>query len=148
MKETSFKLIFSGIFAAISAYLGVIAIPIVVLFSVMICDYLTGMCAAFVSGTLSSTKGWRGILKKACYLIAVAVGIVVDYIVSQAFMQLHIESGAVFYFGLLVTIWLILNELLSITENLSEIGVPMPEWLGKAVEKISRKIDEKSSDTK
>ncbi len=146
MKENSIKFILSGIFAAISAYFGILAIPIVVLLCVMICDYATGLTAAFVKGSLSSAKGWRGIIKKACYMIAVVVGIVVDYVVSSACSQLHIDIGTVFYFGLLVTIWLILNELLSIIENLSEIGVPMPEWLRKAVEKLTDKVDLKGKD--
>ena len=146
MKENSIKLIFSGMFAAISAYFGVMAIPILMLFCVMICDYITGIVSAYVSGTLSSMRGWRGIVKKACYMVAVAVGIVVDYIISNACAQLPIEIGAAFYFGLLVTIWLILNELLSIIENLSEIGVPIPEWLRKAIEKITAKVDEKGEE--
>ena len=146
MKENSIKILVSGACAAITAYFGVLAIPIIVLFCVMICDYITGLTSAFVGGKLSSAKGWRGIIKKACYLIAVAVGIVVDYILSQTLMQLHIESGTIFYFGLLVTIWLILNELLSILENLSEIGVPLPEWLRKAIEKIATKVDEKGEE--
>lgn len=146
MKENSIKFILSGVFAAISAYFGILAIPIVVLLSVMICDYATGLTAAFVKGSLSSAKGFKGIVKKACYMFAVGVGIVVDYIITSACAQLHINIGTAFYFGLLVTVWLILNELLSIVENLSEIGVPVPEWMKKAVEKIVTKVDEKSKE--
>lgn len=146
MKENSFKILVSGVCAAISAYLGALAVPLVVLICVMICDYITGMTSAYIKGQLSSKKGWTGIIKKACYMAAVIVGIVLDYVVSKACAQMHIEVGVSFYFGLLIIVWLILNELLSIIENLSEIGVPMPEWLKKAVEKISGKIDEKGKE--
>ncbi|NLK39237.1 MAG: phage holin family protein [Clostridiales bacterium] len=36
-----------------------------------------------------------------------------------------------FAFGMLVCVWLIINEILSVLENLSAIGVPMPAFLTK-----------------
>ena len=36
-------------------------------------------------------------------------------------------------FGLIVAVWLIINELISILENLSELGTPIPPFLVKIV---------------
>ena len=38
--------------------------------------------------------------------------------------------------GLLVVIWLIINELISILENLATIGVPLPTFLFKLVGRL------------
>ena len=52
----------------------------------------------------------------------------------------HIGSygvlGLVFYFAILVAVWLIVNEAVSIIENLDEIGVPMPAFLGKIFQRV------------
>ena len=50
------------------------------------------------------------------------------------------------YIGLIVTIWLIVNELISILENLAVIGVPLPKWLTKIIGKLKISID-KTVDT-
>ena len=48
-------------------------------------------------------------------------------------MLLGIKVPTVTFFGLLVAIWLLINELISILENLTRIGTPMPPFLVKVV---------------
>ena len=45
------------------------------------------------------------------------------------------------FFGLLVTLWYILNELLSVIENAGRMGGPVPEWLRKYIAVLKDKID-------
>ncbi len=142
MKENGIKILITGAIAAAAAYFDVMLLPLVVLCTVMACDYITGVIGAWHKGELSSRVGWYGIVKKVCYLFAVAVGMVVDYVCMSALMQIHIDIGAVHLFGMLVIVWLILNELLSILENLDEIGVPLPGWLKVIVDRLVNNIDE------
>lgn len=142
MKENGIKLILTGAIAAMSAYFGELFIPIAVLCVVMASDYCTGVISAWKNGELSSRTGWYGIVKKVCYMFAVGAGIVVDYICANAISRLHIEVGPIHCFGLLVTIWLILNELLSILENLDEIGVPLPAFLKFIVDRLLKKVND------
>ena len=37
---------------------------------------------------------------------------------------------------MLVAVWLIINELISILENLTQIGVPMPAFLARLVRRL------------
>ena len=47
------------------------------------------------------------------------------------------------FFGLLVTIWLIINELISILENLGKIGVPIPPFLKKVINRLKISTEDK-----
>lgn len=142
MKENGIKILITGALAAFAAYFNVLLFPLVVLCAVMATDYITGVVGAWHKGELSSRVGWYGIVKKVCYLFAVAVGMVVDYVCISALAQVHVDVGAVHLFGMLVIVWLILNELLSILENLDKIGVPLPKWLKVIVDKLLNKIDD------
>ena len=118
------------------SYMGMITVPIVMLCFVMIMDYITGMAAAWRDGNLSSKKGAFGIAKKLLYLVAVCAGIVADWVIYSGLQAVNVSLGVSTFFGLLVTIWLIVNELISILENLKKIGVPLPKFLLSIVKKL------------
>lgn len=122
--------------ALISSYLGIVAVPILILCVVMIIDYITGMIAAWKSKSLSSKKGAFGIVKKICYLFLVCVGIGVDWLIYSGLQSMGVSLGISMFFGVLVTIWLIINELISILENLKKIGVPLPSFLSAIVNRL------------
>lgn len=107
----------------------------------MVIDYLSGMVSAWVKRELSSRVGVLGIVKKVAYLLAIAVAIVADWVVQTAGAEIGIDFGGFYFFGLLVTIWLVLNECISILENLSEIGVPLPAFLLKLIEKLKKTVE-------
>ena len=44
---------------------------------------------------------------------------------------------------ILVTVWLIINELISVLENLSRMGVPIPNFLKKIIDRLKNTVDEK-----
>ncbi len=136
MKENVFKGLIAAAGAAVGVYFRELIFPVVVLLIVMIFDYVTGMADAWAAGELSSRTGLRGIVKKLCYLIAVAVAVVADFIIQTAAAKTGVELGNFYAFGLLVTVWLILNECISILENLSKLGVPLPGFLMKVLEKL------------
>ena len=130
----------------IAAYFNVLLIPIVVLVFVMITDYISGMISAKKSGELASRRGIMGIAKKVGYLALVAVGMVVDYLISSALVHVGIEIQINYCFALIITIWLIVNELISILENLGELDVPIPDFLRKSIHKIKDSVDSKTGD--
>lgn len=127
---------FSMALAGLTAYLGIVAVPITVLIVAMIVDYATGMAAAWHDSSLSSKKGVFGIVKKISYLALVCVGMGVDWLIYSGLQSVNVQLGYTFFFGVLVTIWLIINELISILENLGQIGVPMPGFLKTIINKL------------
>ena len=144
MKMNFLQGVFAAVSAAIIAYLNILLVPIIVLIVVMIIDYLSGMAQAYVSHTLNSRIGVVGILKKVGYLATVAVAIIADYIISEALMLLGTDIKLSYYIGLVVTIWFIINELISILENLAEIGTPIPKFLTKIIKRLKVTVEKKT----
>lgn len=136
IEEKSLQAVFSAALAALISYLGIVAVPVTVLVFAMIIDYITGMISAWHSSELSSKKGIFGIIKKTSYLALVCVGMGVDWLIYSGIKQVGIDLDYTIFFGLLVTIWLIINELISILENLGSIGVPLPKFLFAVIKRL------------
>lgn len=143
-KENIFQSIITLIVAGVSAYFQIIAIPLIVLTAVMLIDYITGIVAAYTKAELSSRKGIVGIIKKLGYFALICVGISVDYILYSALHQLGIGNDITMLFGLIVTVWLIINELISILENLSKMDVPIPKFLTSVIQKLKTTVEDKT----
>lgn len=136
VEERSLQAVIAMSIAALTSYLNAIIAPITVLMIAMIIDYITGMVSAWHKSELSSQKGVFGIVKKVSYLALVCVGMGVDWLIYSGLNQAGISTENSVFFGVLVTIWLIINELISILENLEAIGVPMPAFLIKIVKRL------------
>lgn len=136
IENIGIQAIISAALAAFASYLGALAVPIIVLMVMMIIDYLSGMSAAWSEGTLSSKVGAKGIVKKVGYMALIAVAMGVDYLIYSGIVAANIEVGYNMWFGLLVAVWLIINEMISILENLGRLGVPIPEFLKKIIGRL------------
>lgn len=134
--DRSLQMAISAALAAFAVYMGALAVPIIVLMVMMVIDYLSGMSAAWVHGDLSSKIGAKGILKKVGYMALIVVAMGVDYLIYSGIAAADIEVGYNMWFGLLVAVWLIINEMISILENLSRLGVPIPEFLTRIIKRL------------
>lgn len=143
MKENIFKLTFAAIVGGLSAYLNIMAVPVIVLIAVMIIDYATGMFKAWINASLSSRIGLIGILKKVGYLLVVCTAGVIDWLISSGLDKIGIKIDVGFYIGVIVVIWFIINELISILENLAIIGVPLPKFLTSLIHKLKVAVEGK-----
>ena len=123
----------AGIVAFLIAKLGLLYIVLPILLLAMIFDFCTGMVASKKEGNISSKTGMWGILKKLMYGVEVLVGVIVDWLILNVTEAIGIEVPTVTFFGLLVAVWLIINELISILENLSRLEIPMAPFLIKIV---------------
>ena len=124
MKLTVMKIGAATMLASAAAYFGTLAAPLCILLFAMLLDYVTGMVKAYVTAQLCSRTGIKGILKKLCYMAMVAVGVVADYLLESALTAAGINMPLQMFCGILVCVWLIINELISVLENLAAIGVP------------------------
>lgn len=137
-----FQVIFAGALGALAAYFNVLLFPLVVLVAVMLIDYITGMAGASCTGQLNSRVGVIGIVKKAGYLALVVVGMVVDYLITSALVSIGIDLQINYCFGMIITIWLIINELISILENLGEMNIPLPGFLVNMVKTLKSRVED------
>ena len=127
--------------AMIAYYMGIIIVPLIVLCVVMVIDYITGMISAWKKSDLSSKKGVFGIVKKVCYLALVCVGVGVDWLIYSGLKQVGLDVNYTIFFGVLVTVWLVINELISILENLRNIGVPLPGFMTAVVNRLKKSTE-------
>ena len=141
MHTNALKLVLAAAMAALMTYLAQIVIPIGILCLVMLIDYITGVHAAYVNGVLSSRTGILGILKKLSYLAMVAVACVIDYVVASVGSQVGVVVSVQFV-ALLVIFWLIVNELISILENVDRIGGPVPPFVVKLLYRLKGSVEE------
>ena len=68
-----------------------------------------------------SRRGAEGIIKKVGYLCVIAVAMVVDYLILRVAAEAGFEVATKAFFGLLVAVWYVLNELLSINKQRFEL---------------------------
>ena len=94
-------------------------------------DYLTGVMAAVAKRQISSEIGFVGILKKILILVMVAMGHLLD--------QNLLGGGAAMRTA--VIFFYTANEGISITENLSRLGFPIPARLKSVLAQLSEKED-------
>lgn len=86
----------------------------------MVLDYITGLLSAWINSNkkLDSRKGWRGLAKKAVIVIIIMVAHTADIVFNQG--TITRDVAIMFY---------IANEGLSILENATNCGVPVPTKL-------------------
>ena len=141
---------FTAIGTWISAKFGILFPVLKVLLVLMIIDYITGMLASKSEAIehphdnrygWNSKKGAKGIMKKVGYLCVIGVAVVLDYMIVKVSGELHIEMQTA-YLGVLVSIWYVLNEALSIVENAGRMGVAVPDWLKKYIAVLQDKMKE------
>lgn len=84
----------------------------------MTVDYITGVCAAIVHKQVSSRIGAKGIAKKVGILCVVALATLIE---KNIIDTTALRTAVILYY--------ISNEGISIFENITRLGVPIPQKL-------------------
>lgn len=95
----------------------------------MALDYASGLMAAYVKKEVSSQIGYLGILRKAIILMVLIVAVVLDRLLNEG----------TWVFRTLICYYYIGNEAISLLENASKIGVPIPKKLVSALKQLKKK---------
>ena len=141
MENKGLQAALSAAFAALTVYFNTLIVPVLVLLVFMVLDYATGMVRAWRARELSSKVGVDGIVKKVGYMVLIAVAMGVDYLIWSGLTAVNVSVTCQLWFGMLVSIWLIINEMISILENLGKIGVPIPEFLKKIINRLKSSVE-------
>ena len=108
-----------------------------VIFSVI--DYITGICNAIVQKNVSSNIGFKGIIKKFVMFLIVGIVSAID---ARLFGFIDIEGNIV---RDAVICFFLANEGISILENASLLGVPVPEQLKDVLLQLRNKKNKNSN---
>mgnify|MGYP000782654842 CR=1 FL=1 len=101
-----------------------------IIFVVM--DYFTGILAAGVKKELSSAVGFKGIAKKVCIFVLVGIANILDTQVLQN--GTAICTAVIFFY--------ISNEGVSVLENATHLGLPVPEKVKVVLQQLHDRAEE------
>ena len=146
MELNEFKIGVTAVIAFIASILGILYVPVLLMVACNIIDYVTGLMAVSSRDEkLSSYRSINGITKKVCMWLLVVVGAIVDELIKYAAQSVGIELPITFLVACVVALWIICSELLSILENMDDIGVNLPPFLKPIIEMIRKQAEEKAS---
>ena len=108
-------------------------------FILMVLDFLTGITHAWATGHLKSYKMREGLNKKVGEICILLIGYIFTWTIN-----------APKYLMIGLTIYIVIMELISLSENLDKMGVPLPKPLKKALRNAEYKAieGEKKEDKK
>ncbi|HIS18583.1 MAG TPA: phage holin family protein [Candidatus Coprovivens excrementavium] len=107
------------------------------LITVVILDYISGLCRAIIQKKLNSSIGLKGIFKKIGYFIIVTIALIIGNLleVGSSIRNITIYS-------------LIINECISILENCSQLGIKFPKILTSSLKIFNEDIESKEINKK
>ena len=124
----NYKLIISSIGGVLGVFLGGMDGLIYALLAFSVIDYVTGIMCAIDKKELSSSVGFKGIARKIIIFSLVGVANILDvYILGHV----GVLRAAVIFFYLS-------NEGISILENTSKLGLPVPEKLKNILQQLNQ----------
>ncbi|MDC6076576.1 phage holin family protein [Limosilactobacillus reuteri] len=130
--KTSLTLINSccgAIGAFLGWYLGGLDDFLYALIIFMVVDYLTGILCAINEHKLSSEIGFRGLTRKVLILVLVGIANVLDiHLLKNGSV---IRTATIFFY--------ISNEGISLLENASRLGLPVPDKLKSVLQQLHDK---------
>lgn len=98
-------------------------------FSLMVIDFLTGVFNAWATGHLKSYRMREGLNKKFAEISIIVVSLIFTWV-------LMIPKYIVYGFA----VYVVIMELISICENLDKMGVPIPKFIKAALRNAEYKI--------
>ena len=139
MRDFTIDLVWAKVqmaFAAIGGWLGYFVGGadglLVTLLVFMVLDYITGVMCGIVDKKLSSAVGFKGLFRKVLIFALVGVGHVVDMHVIGTGGALR-SAVICFYLS---------NEGISMLENATHLGLPVPDKLKSILAQLHNRIDE------
>ena len=99
-------------------------------------DYLTGVMCAINDKTLSSEVGFKGICRKVLIFLMVGIANILDVHVIGTGSVLR--TAAIFFY--------ISNEGISLLENASHLGLPVPKKVKDVLEQLHDKAEDEEKE--
>lgn len=126
---TVVKGIIAVIGGLIATALGGVDSLLILLIQLIFFDIITGVVKAIHNKKLSSREMFWGIIKKMLIFVIIVISVRIDNVILEYIKtpiqingyEVYLRTGFILYFCL--------EEIISLLENLCDIGVPFPKWL-------------------
>ena len=114
-------------------------VSIIILIIAMVLDYISGIIKSYETNTLSSKVGAKGIIKKFSYFLVIVISFIIDFILcNYTLNEIDLYYPVV---SEIIIAWFVINEVISILENVSEIGVPLPKFIINITSHLKNNLD-------
>lgn len=145
--DNSSKWLISIICGTVATFFQQYGLFIVFVSLAIVFDCMTGLIKAKTIGEgLTSQKGWKGFWKKISLLVGLLFGIFLDYAIPLLFARAGLTLGVDLPFALIICAYIVLNESISVCENLYLINPNiMPKWIIKLLKGSKSRLDEEKS---
>ena len=146
MKEDKiFLSVLAGLISSMSQKYSVILILVL---AAIVFDFATGLLKSAVKGKkISSRTGVKGFWKKISLIAALFFGIFLDVFIPCLLSFINVTLPFNVPFGFIFGCYIIINESISISENLFECNPKiLPKWVNVLLQDARSKIENKESD--
>lgn len=126
------QLIFTAVGGWLGWFLGGCDGLLYALIAFVVVDYITGVMCAVVDQKLSSEIGFKGIFKKILIFVLVGIANILDVNVIGTGSVLR--TAAIFFY--------ISNEGVSLLENATHLGLPVPEKIKAVLQQLHNRAEE------
>ena len=125
------QLVFAAIGGWLGYFLGGFDGLLYALIAFMVVDYITGVMCAIVDKTLSSAVGFKGICRKVLILALVGIAHILDVNIIGGGSVLR--TAVIFFY--------LSNEGVSLLENASHLGLPIPEKMKEILAQLHNRSE-------
>ena len=132
MIKDFFTFCWGGFIGLLGWFFGGLDGAFTLLLTLAVIDYFSGLCVGWVKDNLSSAKGFNGILRKCIMLALVGIANLIDKYTGSTSIS----------FKVVVCLFYISNEGVSILENAIKLGVPIPHILVQHFDSLREKREE------
>lgn len=140
----------SVITGLVSSYFEVYGVIFVFVCIAIMFDVVTGLVSSAANGIpITSAKARKGFWRKIVLLLALFFGIFMDAFLPQLLIVVDIHLQHNLPFGMIIGCYIILNELISIAENILKTNsIAMPKWVIKFLKGSKKAIDDLENEEK
>lgn len=124
--EECYRILIMGIASIMNTAFGGSDSLFKTLIAFMVLDYITGLCCAIITKTVSSKVGAKGIGKKVGILIMITITVLVE---NNILFTTSLRYAIILFY--------ISNEGISIMENMAKLGVPIPKRIIEILNNLS-----------
>ena len=126
---TAIQTAFTALGGFIGWFLGGADGFIYALIAFVVIDYITGVLCAIADKSLSSEVGFKGICRKVLIFVLVGIGNIIDvYVLGDSSV---LRTAVIFFY--------LSNEGVSLLENASRLGLPIPDKLKEVLSQLHDK---------
>lgn len=142
------KWLIATVMGAIAAFFDQYGLLFLLVSAAVVLDVITGLIKSKATGEgLSSDKANRGFWRKMSLFAALLFGMFLDYAASAVLVHVGVTITGSTPFALIVCAYIIINEAISIAENLYLANPDsFPKWIAERLKVAKEQIDQKKEE--